>query len=104
NLQAKIPHGFGDRPSATNRARWAVERGEEPVAGRVELTAAKARELSSYTRMVLGDQLAPAAVAEVGQSGGGADDVGEQDRGKHAIPFDDIPLAALPHAAQEAFH
>ena len=52
--------------------------------------------------MVLGQELTPAAVAQLGQLHRRADDVGEQNGGQHAIGLDLVPLATLPQAAEEA--
>src|SRR4030095_15109295 len=79
-----------------------VEGGEDPVPGGVELPAAEAGELPTHTRVVLAEQLAPAVVAELGPLRRRTDDVGEQDGGQHPVGLDDVPLAALPEAAEEA--
>ena len=74
-----IEHGTADcagRP---------VERGEEAVAGRAHLAAAEAAELAADRRVVLLQQVAPAAVAELGGVLGRVDDVGEEDGGQHTV-------------------
>src|SRR6266508_155260 len=95
NLEAKVAHRVDDRVSAADRSCWTIEGGEEPVAGGVELTAAEAGELPTHTRVVLREQLAPAAVAELGQLRRRADDVGEEHRRQHSLWLEELPLAAL---------
>jgi hypothetical protein len=41
--------------------------------------------------MVVGEQLLPGAVAHLGRLRGGADDVGEKERGEHAVRLDLVP-------------
>src|SRR2546427_13146562 len=47
------------------------------------------------------EKLAPGAVAELGGPCGRADDVREQDGGKHSLWFGRLPAAALPDAGQK---
>ena len=49
NVEAEIPDGGEDRKGAHDRASWAVESGEESVAGVVDLATAEAVELSCGT-------------------------------------------------------
>src|SRR5262249_61859438 len=49
-----------NRHAAADRARRPVERGEEPVAGRVDLPAAEAVKLAADRRVVALEQLTPA--------------------------------------------
>ena len=65
DLEAELSDALGDRAGAADRARRAVERGEEPVAGLVELSAPKAAELPSNESVVRFENLAPARVAEL---------------------------------------
>ncbi len=74
-----------DRRGAPDRARRAVECREHAVTGHVDLVPAKARELGAHEAMVLGEQVLPGAVAEFGRLGSGADDVGEEQGGEHAV-------------------
>jgi hypothetical protein len=62
-LQPELTHGFGDRAGAADCARGAIEAGEEPVPGGIQLTSAETDELSADERVVLFEQLAPAPVA-----------------------------------------
>ena len=48
------------------------------------------------------EQLAPAAVAELGRLCGRADDVGEEDGREHAVGLGGIPAAALADSGEEA--
>ena len=58
----------------------AVERGEEAVAGRVDLPAAVLRELASDDPIVLGEPLLPRGVTELPGEPGRIDDVRHQHR------------------------
>src|SRR5205814_10584123 len=49
------------------------------------LLAAVARQLASNERVMLGEQLAPRAVAELGGAYGRADDVGEEEGREHRV-------------------
>src|SRR6186713_3345859 len=64
DFESELSHLLGDRARAPDRAGRPVERGEEPVARRVDLLAAETRELAAGELMVLGEQLAPASVTE----------------------------------------
>ena len=83
--EAEWPDGRADRPGGTDGAGGAVERGEEPVAGRVPLLAAEARELPAGESVVLREQISPPAVAKLGGPLGRADDVGEEQCCEHAL-------------------
>ena len=65
DLQTELSDSFGDRACAADRACRAVERGEEPVARRVELSPPETAELPPNERMVGFDNLAPTRVAEL---------------------------------------
>ena len=69
-----------DRLAAADRPGRAVEHREEAIAGGVDLAAAEALELAAHERMVTLEQAVPALVAELCRTGGGADDVGEEQR------------------------
>jgi hypothetical protein len=57
-------------------------------------------ELSPHPRVLLGEQVAPTAVAELDQFRRRADDVGEENGREHAVGLDDVPLATIPHLAE----
>ena len=59
-----------------------VERGEEPVAGGVDLPPAVLLETATDERVVGVDDLVPPLVADLGGALGRAHDVREQDRGQ----------------------
>src|SRR5438552_1157977 len=63
----------------------AIERGEEPAAGRLPLAAPVPLELAAHERVVAPEQVPPAAVAHLGGLEGGVDDVGEHHRREDAI-------------------
>src|SRR6266581_7910579 len=81
NLDPKLTYGRCDRLCALDRARGAVEAGEESVAGGVHLGATEAGELPADRAVVLVEEVAPAAVAELRHLLRGADDVREQHGG-----------------------
>jgi hypothetical protein len=71
---------------------WIARAGPSKVARKpapvgVDLTAAKAFELSAHHRIVTVEQIAPAALTNFDHALGGSDDVGEQHRSEHAIGF-----------------
>ena len=66
HLDSEFPHRLDDRARTRDRACGAVEASEESVAGRVDLDTTETEKLAPYGRMVLREQLAPAAIAELG--------------------------------------
>ena len=68
-----------------DRAPWAIEDGKEPVAGGVDLLAAKALELTAYKGVMLPEQLGPGAIPEFARLVGRPDEIGEEDRREHAV-------------------
>ena len=79
--RTSIPSGrtaVGDRPRAFDARARAVEGRQEAVAGRLHLAAPVAVELLAHDLVVALEQLAPAAIAELGAPFGGVDDVGEE--------------------------
>src|SRR5439155_9245696 len=84
-LDPERPHGVDDRHGAAHRARGPVERREEAIARGVDLNAPVAREQRAHDRMVPQDQLAPAAVTEVGGMPRRVDDIGEENGGEDAV-------------------
>jgi hypothetical protein len=77
--------GTHDHLGAAHRAAGTVERGEEPVAGGVDLLTPVAREQRPDLRVVLLDEPLPRPVAQLSRSRGRADDVGEEHGCEHAI-------------------
>ena len=74
-----------DRGGGLDGAGRPVERGEESVAGRVELPALEPRELAADDRVMPLEELAPGRVAESRRQLGRADDVREEDRREYAL-------------------
>jgi hypothetical protein len=56
---------FQDRRRAVHGAGRLVERGEEPVAGRVDLAAAEAFQLLADESVMRGQDLAPSPIADL---------------------------------------
>src|SRR6185312_6684925 len=83
DLEADRADGAANRGGAPNRPGRAVERCEDAVPGAVDVTTAEAGELPGNGVVVCLQQLAPTAVAERRRPLGGADDVREEDGGKH---------------------
>src|SRR5207248_6292103 len=84
-LEPDPTDALDDGLGTANRPSRPVEGGEEAVAGRVLLLAAVARQLASNERVMLGERLAPRAVAELGGAHGRADDVGEEEGREHRV-------------------
>ena len=82
------PLGAADRPCRS------VERGEEPVAGRVDLLAVEVRRAPrGSTRRAASSRVAPAMVTESCGMLRRSDDVGEQHRLQHAV---DVAIGVDP--------
>src|SRR5438445_9874419 len=64
-LEPERVHGIPDRTRTPDRPRWAVEAREEAVTGGVDLPPAKTRELTTHEGVVLSEQVAPPAIAEL---------------------------------------
>jgi hypothetical protein len=88
-------HGGADGAGAAQRPLGGVEGGQEPVAGHVQLAALVAGDLAAGEGVVGLQQLAPAAVAELGRALGRAHDVGEQDGRKPTLGPHGRPSAFL---------
>ena len=85
DLDPELAHGLGGRDRAADRVCRALERGEEPVARRVDLPPAEPAELSPDDAVMPGGELDPARVAHLGGDRRGAHDVREQ-HGAHRAP------------------
>ena len=83
---------FGGSPQwlfrAPDRPGRAVEGREDAVAHRLHLASDEARELAADHGVVGVEQVSPAAVAELTDEVGRADDVAEQDRRQNAVDID----------------
>ena len=86
DADALLLGGVEDRARAADRARRAVEGGEEAVAGRLHLAAAEALERArarsrSWRSSSSRQRWSPSSAAVLG----GVDDVGEEHRREHAL-------------------
>ena len=91
DLQAEGADGLTDRSRASNRPScpWLpVESGEHSVAGGVYLSSAGCAKLSADGCVVVIQYPGPATIAHNRGFLGRADDIDEQDSGKHAIGLD----------------
>src|SRR4029077_9481445 len=75
----------GNDAGAQHPARRAVKGGEYAIAGRLDLTAAIAREIAADRGVMIVEKIAPAAVAQLSSLLSRADDVGEENRSQHPI-------------------
>src|SRR5262249_14166790 len=76
-----------DCPRAADGARRAVEAGEEPITGGLDLLALEALELTAYAGVVGIEQFMPALVAYLSRSRGRPNNVSEQDGLEHPVDF-----------------
>src|SRR5262245_29592862 len=102
-LEPEFADARADRARAPNRARRAVEPGEEAVAGDVELRAPETDELAPDHGMVARQELAPGTVAELRRLRRGANDVGEENGREHALRLGLLPAAGLPDLREKPF-
>jgi hypothetical protein len=102
DLEPQLAEAVADRARTVDGPSRPVEAGEEAVACRVDLPPPEVAELSADGLVMPLQQLPPGEVAEPGRAGSGADDVGEEHRGEHAIRFllPHLPFADL---AQKTF-
>jgi len=98
-FDAQAPHSVADCPGAADRARRAVEGGEEAITCSVDLAPPEPLELAPNDGPVPLEQLAPTPIAELGGSFRRADDICEEDGGENAIG-----LRATTRSRQELFH
>src|SRR5207302_9396964 len=66
NIQSQLAHAFNHLLGTADRPRRSVESGEEAVARGVPLLAAKPKQGAANDGVVALQQLAPAAVSELG--------------------------------------
>ena len=102
HAEAEVTDAFNDGTSAGDGASGPVEAREESVPGRVDLDAAKARELPPHKRVVPFEQLPPGSIAQLDHALAGLDDVREQNGRQHAIGLGLVPGAFLPSLDEEA--
>src|SRR5947207_15395646 len=84
-LEAECLHVAEDLRGRLDRSCGAVERREDPVAGRVDDVALVALDLLANEAVVAIEDLSPGSVAEPGGMRSRIDDVREQDPGKHPV-------------------
>jgi hypothetical protein len=78
---------------AQRAAGWTVKGGKNAVAGRFDLMAAKACEITPDCGVMIVEKIAPAVVADRNSFLSRADDVCKQYRGEHPINRDRRPRA-----------
>jgi hypothetical protein len=110
HLEPQLAHAFNELLCASDPSRRRIERREEAVASRVDLTAAGHGERSPEECMMPIDEIAPSAITEAREVRRRSDDVGEQHRGEHT-PSDghlarDAPCvpAFVLHGAEPPVH
>jgi hypothetical protein len=99
DIERECLNTLGDGLSGPDCASGSVERRQEAVTRRVDLSATAALQLSADDGVVTLQEVAPCAVAELDDACRGAHDVGEQDRGQHPVR-----LRAVPHPGEELLH
>src|SRR5437763_1724697 len=85
HLDSEAAHRIAGRAGAADRARRAIEGGQEPVAECLYLAAPVPFELTAHEGVVATEQVPPAAVTERGGLAGGVHDVREHHCREHAI-------------------
>jgi hypothetical protein len=93
DIQAEVADGCAERLGAADGPGGPVEGRQQAVAGGVDVAAPVPFDLPARQVIMLGEEIGPAGVAELGQPLGGPDDVGEQDGGKDAVGAWPVPLA-----------
>jgi hypothetical protein len=83
NVDADLAGGVAYRGAATDRARGAVEGGEDAVAGQLLFVSLEPRQLVAHGVIVAVEQRVPGSIAESGDPLGGADDIREHQSGEH---------------------
>src|SRR3954471_5053369 len=99
DLESQGTDTVADRDRATDRARRAIEGREESVAGRVDLPAAMALELTSDKTAIRVQQVAPPSVTDLGGLTRRLHDVAEEHRREHAVG-----LGMRPDPREELLH
>ena len=85
NVKSEGLDGLDDRPRASHLAGRAIEHCEETVTRRVHLRPSVACQQPADDGVVPFDQLAPSTVTECHRSLRGANEIREQDGGKHSV-------------------
>src|SRR4051812_35196161 len=87
HVNAEASHRLGDRTGAPDRPRRAIEDGEEPIAGRRDLSTPTSFQLAADDLVMRTKNIAPPRITERDGPLGRAHDVREQHRGEHAVRF-----------------
>jgi hypothetical protein len=85
NLKSERLDRIRDGAGALHSTGRPIEGGEEAVAGGVDLAPAETNEIAPYRGVMVVQKFVPAPVAQVGCLFGGANNVGEEHRGKYAV-------------------
>jgi hypothetical protein len=91
DLKADARDCIADRSCSPHRAGRPIERGEESVAGGLDLAPAAACQGGPHEPIVLVQQCAPLPVAERGRTNRRVHDIGEQDGRKHPVRLGERP-------------
>src|SRR2546421_5060699 len=87
NLDSELARAGRDRPGAVDRTPRSVEGSKKPVSGGLDLLTAEPAQLTADGRVVLIEQVVPAAIAFGRGAGGRLDDVREQHGLEHTVSF-----------------
>jgi hypothetical protein len=82
DVDTEALHGLSRRPGTFERARRGFEADKESVPSGVDLDAFAPRDLGTHCQVMLREHGAPAGIAQPAGMLGGADDVGEEQRGE----------------------
>jgi hypothetical protein len=85
DLEPQRLHPFRDGLGAPNPTRRSAERREESVSRGIDLVPSVPGKHRADHRVMMLQELSPLSIAELGRRGGRAHDVGEQNRGQHAV-------------------
>jgi hypothetical protein len=92
-VDAQRPNGVSDRTGTLDRATGTIKGGGEAVPGGFDLASPEPLKLAACGLVMRVKKITPPLVAQVRRSIGRRDDVGEQDRGEHAVRFSRVPRA-----------
>ena len=99
NIETDLARGVADRSPAADRTRGAIEGGEHAVAGGLTVQTREPTDLTIYRVVVTVEHGTPRPIADSDQPVGGADDIGEHQRGEHPV----VMAAVGARAGQELF-
>src|SRR5262249_62426301 len=84
DLDPERTDAVADGAGAANRPRWSIERRQEAVPHRLDLSASMPFEFPPYDAVVRVEDRAPRTIAQRRGALGRADDGGEEHSGEHA--------------------